>query len=64
MKMEGSSSRDVLIQPDQLSEAMNFYETILGLRVTQRSEAFVGLERGSFCLNLNKGPSYGPVFEI
>ncbi len=64
MKIEATSSRDVLIQSDQLNEAVRFYETVLGLRVTHRSEALVGLETGSFCLYVEKGPSYGPVFEF
>lgn len=64
MNLEASSSRDVLIQCDDLKKAARFYETVLGLRVTHRSETLVGLETGSFCLYLDKGPSYGPVFEF
>lgn len=64
MKTEATSSRDVLIQSDHLSEAVRFYETILGLQVTHRSETLVGLETGSFCLYIEQGPSYGPVFEF
>ena len=64
MKIEGVSSRDVLIQSEDLTEAAQFYETVLGLRVTHRSETLIGLETGSFCLYVEKGPSYGPVFEF
>ena len=64
MKIEATSSRDVLIQSDQLNEAVRFYETELGLLVIHRSETLVGLETGSFCLYVEKGPSYGPVFEF
>jgi predicted enzyme related to lactoylglutathione lyase len=64
VKIEATSSRDVLIQCEDLKEAARFYETVLGLRVNHRSETLVGLETGSFCLYLDKGPSYGPVFEF
>ena len=64
MTIEASSTRDVLIQSDRLSEAVRFYETVLGLRVNHRSEKLVGLETGSFCLYIEQGPAYGPVFEF
>jgi len=64
MKIEATSSRDVLIQSDRLDEAVRFYETVLGLRVNHRSETLVGLETGSFCLYIEQGPTYGPVFEF
>ncbi len=59
-----TSSRDVLLQSDDLSDATDFYESVLGLRVTHRSDTLVGFETGSFCLYIDKGPSYGPVFEF
>jgi predicted enzyme related to lactoylglutathione lyase len=64
MKIEAESSRDVLIQSDVFNDAVSFYEAVLGLRVTHRSETLVGFETGSFCLYVEKGPSYGPVFEF
>lgn len=64
MKIAATSSRDVLIQCDRLSEATRFYETVLGLCVTSRSETMIGFETGSFCLYVEKGPAYGPVFEF
>lgn len=64
MKTEAKSSRDVLLQADSLSEAVRFYETVLGFGVNHRSETLVGFETGSFCLYVEKGPSYGPVFEF
>jgi catechol 2,3-dioxygenase-like lactoylglutathione lyase family enzyme len=64
MQIEAESSRDVLIQSDVFHDAVGFYEAVLGLRVIHRSEKLVGLETGSFCLYVEKGPSYGPVFEF
>ena len=64
MNIDATSTRDVLIQTDHLNEAVRFYETVLGLRVNHRGETLVGLETGSFCLYVEKGPSYGPVFEF
>jgi predicted enzyme related to lactoylglutathione lyase len=64
MTLQARSSRDVQIHSDVLNDAVSFYETVLGLRVTHRSETLVGLETGSFCLYVEKGPAYGPVFEF
>jgi catechol 2,3-dioxygenase-like lactoylglutathione lyase family enzyme len=59
-----SSSRDVLIQTESFSDAGSFYESVLGLRVSHRSDTMIGFETGSFCLYVEKGPAYGPVFEF
>ena len=59
-----TSNRDVLIQTEKLDEAVHFYESVLGLRPVRHSETLVGFETGSFCLYLDKGPAYGPVFEF
>jgi catechol 2,3-dioxygenase-like lactoylglutathione lyase family enzyme len=59
-----TSNRDVLIQTENLDEAVHFYESVLGLRPVRHGETLVGFETGSFCLYLEKGPGYGPVFEF
>jgi catechol 2,3-dioxygenase-like lactoylglutathione lyase family enzyme len=59
-----TSSRDVLIQSENLPEAAAFYEKVMGLKVTHRSDPLLGFETGSFCLYVDKGPVYGPVFEF
>jgi predicted enzyme related to lactoylglutathione lyase len=64
MKTEINSTRDVLLQTDKLDAAVRFYQSVLGLRVTHQSETLVGFETGSFCLYIDKGPAYGPVFEF
>ncbi len=58
------SSRDVLIQSDKLAEATHFYGEVFGLSVSPRSQSLVGFETGAFCLYVEKGPAYGPVFEF
>jgi catechol 2,3-dioxygenase-like lactoylglutathione lyase family enzyme len=64
MKTEINSTRDVLIQTDKLDDAVRFYQSVLGLRVTHQSETLVGFETGLFCLYIDKGRAYGPVFEF
>jgi len=58
------SSRDVLIQCADLKKAAHFYETVLGLPVTLRTETMLGFETGAFCLYVEKRPPYGPVFDF
>jgi len=64
MKDNFTSSRDVLLQSESLADAMDFYGSVLGLPVSHRSDTLIGFETGSFCLYVDKGPSYGPVFEF
>jgi catechol 2,3-dioxygenase-like lactoylglutathione lyase family enzyme len=59
-----NSSRDVLIQTNKMDEAALFYEKILGFNVIQRDEQIIGFETGSFRFFIDKGVSYGPVFEF
>jgi catechol 2,3-dioxygenase-like lactoylglutathione lyase family enzyme len=54
----------VLIQCESLDDAVRFYQTVLGLRVSSKDGCMVGFETGSFCLYVEKGPRYGPVFEF
>ena len=58
------STRDVLIQTEDIDAATNFYEQVLGLNVFERSKQLVGLETGSFRLFIDRGKSFGPVFEF
>ena len=58
------SSRDVLIQTEKMEAAAAFYENVLGLKVFERSEQMIGFETGNFRLFVDKGESYGPVFEF
>jgi catechol 2,3-dioxygenase-like lactoylglutathione lyase family enzyme len=58
------SSREVIIRTDSWVEATSFYEIVLGLPVTLRTDALVGFETGAFCLYVEKGRAHGPVFEF
>jgi predicted enzyme related to lactoylglutathione lyase len=58
------SSRDVLIQTKKMESAVTFYEKVLGFKVIERSEQLIGFETGSFRFFIERGESYGPVFEF
>ena len=58
------ATRDVLLQAEDIDQAARFYETELGLTVFLREDRLIGLDAGAFRLFLDKGPSYGPVFEF
>jgi len=58
------SSRDVIIRTDAWADATRFYESVLGLPVSHRSEGLMGFETGAFCLYVEKGDEHGPVFEF
>jgi len=64
MSLEAISTRDVLIQTEDLKTAGDFYQNVLGLTVFMREEAMIGLETGGFRLFLDKAKPYGPVFEF
>lgn len=59
-----SATRDIIIRTNSWTEATKFYESVLGLPVTHRSESLVGFETGAFCLYVEKGNEHGPVFEF
>jgi catechol 2,3-dioxygenase-like lactoylglutathione lyase family enzyme len=58
------SSRDVIVRTDAWSEAVRFYESVLGWRVSQHDNNMVGFDTGCFCLYVEKGPAHGPVFDF
>jgi len=58
------SSSDVIIRTEAWAQATAFYEFVLGLPVTHRSENLVGFDTGVFCLYVEKGQEHGPVFEF
>jgi len=64
MKKAFKSSRDVIIQTDNLGGAIEFYETTLGFPVTDRSRDLVEFETGAFRLYVEKGDRPGPVFDF
>jgi predicted enzyme related to lactoylglutathione lyase len=58
------ASRDIIIRTEKWSEALKFYESVLGLPITERSETIVGFETGAFCLCVERGKEHGPVFDF
>jgi predicted enzyme related to lactoylglutathione lyase len=58
------SSRDVIIQTDNWTKALEFYEATMGLPVSHRSPDLVGFDTGAFCLYVEKGDRPGPVFDF
>jgi catechol 2,3-dioxygenase-like lactoylglutathione lyase family enzyme len=58
------SSRDVLIQTTKMDAAAIFYEKVLGFQVFERNDQLIGFETGSFRFFIDKGNTYGPVFEF
>jgi len=64
MKKALQSSRDVIIQVDDWTKALEFYGTTLGFPVSHRTPDIVGFETGAFCLYVEKGNRPGPVFDF
>jgi catechol 2,3-dioxygenase-like lactoylglutathione lyase family enzyme len=58
------SSRDVILRTDALAEAVAFYTSVLGFRISSRAANLVGFETGSFCLYVEAGSEHGPVFDL
>jgi predicted enzyme related to lactoylglutathione lyase len=63
---EFKSGRDIIIHTSRFEEAVGFYEKVLALPVTMRSDKLVGFETGSFQLFVDGRGSLrtGPVFEF
>jgi catechol 2,3-dioxygenase-like lactoylglutathione lyase family enzyme len=64
MPDERISSRDILIQTEEIEAACEFYKRRLGLSIFMQEETIIGLETGAFRLFLERGTPYGPVFEF
>jgi predicted enzyme related to lactoylglutathione lyase len=58
------SSRDILIQTEDIDTACSFYEQQFGLTSFMRQPDLIGLEAGAFRLFLERAQAYGPVFEF
>jgi catechol 2,3-dioxygenase-like lactoylglutathione lyase family enzyme len=64
MTITTQSSRDIIVRTDRWSEAVAFYEAVLGFKVIYRSQTMVGFETGALCLYVEKGLPHGPVFDF
>jgi catechol 2,3-dioxygenase-like lactoylglutathione lyase family enzyme len=58
------SSRDVIIRTDNSKEAIAFYESVLGFRISDRFGEIIGFETGAFRLYVEEGKPHGPVFDF
>lgn len=58
------SSRDVIVRTPAWSDAIRFYEAVLGLPISHRRTGMIGFETGAFCLYVEEGPAHGPVFDF
>jgi predicted enzyme related to lactoylglutathione lyase len=58
------SSREIILRTKHWSEAVRFYNSVLGMPVTYESKTIVGFETGAFCLYVENGDEHGPVFEF
>jgi catechol 2,3-dioxygenase-like lactoylglutathione lyase family enzyme len=58
------SARDVILRTDGFAEAVEFYTSVLGFRISSRASNMVGFETGSFCLYVERGKQHGPVFDL
>jgi predicted enzyme related to lactoylglutathione lyase len=61
-----ASTRDIIIHTGKFEEAVRFYEEVLELPITMKSDKLVGFETGSFQLFVDGRDSLrmGPVFEF
>jgi predicted enzyme related to lactoylglutathione lyase len=58
------ASRDIIVRTENWSEALNFYEKVLGFPITERAKTIVGFETGAFCLYVERGKEHGAVFDF
>ena len=58
------SSRDIILRTNHWTEAVRFYETVLGFKVISRSDGMVGFDMGALVLYVEKGAEHGPVFDF
>jgi len=58
------STRDIIIQTENIEAATEFYKEVMGLELNHRSPGMVGFETGSIQLYIEPGPTTGPVFEF
>jgi|HubBroStandDraft_1064217.scaffolds.fasta_scaffold04522_15 predicted enzyme related to lactoylglutathione lyase len=58
------STRDVIVRTGALAQAVEFYTSVLGFRISSRAANIVGFETGSFCLYVESGKEHSPVFDL
>jgi hypothetical protein len=58
------SSRDIIIQVEDLAAARAFYEGELGFAIFMDQPHMIGLETGALRLFVEKAPAFGPVLDF
>jgi catechol 2,3-dioxygenase-like lactoylglutathione lyase family enzyme len=58
------SSRDVILRTAKWVQAREFYERVLGFKVTLETDAMLRVETGAIRLFVEKGEPHGPVFDF
>ena len=58
------SSRDVILRTQSWAQAHEFYESVLGFKVTHETDAILRVETGAIRLFIEKGEPHGPVFDF
>ena len=62
--MANAFGTDLLIQTDDPQKAAAFYQSVLGLQITENSADLVSLRGPHLNLFLERGPRLGPVLEV
>ena len=58
------SSRDVILRTSRWVQAQEFYENVLGFKVTHETDAMLRVDTGAIRLFVEKGEPHGPVFDF
>ena len=58
------SSRDIIVRTPNWVQARDFYETVLGFKVTNETEAMLRVETGAIRLFVERGEPHGPVLDF
>lgn len=58
------SSRDVILRTSQWPQAREFYEKVLGFKVTNETGVILRVETGAIRFFVEEGEPHGPVFDF
>jgi catechol 2,3-dioxygenase-like lactoylglutathione lyase family enzyme len=58
------SSRDVILRTSRWTQAREFYERVLGLKVVAETDTIFRVETGAIRLFVEEGDPHGPVFDF
>jgi len=58
------TSRDVILRTPDWARAQDFYESVLGFKVSHETDAMLRVETGAVRLFIERGEPHGPVFDV